>query len=128
MRFGDYREMKVDKKEILAALDNRPLLGAFMFVFWISFYFAGKLVSALFLTGLGLNFKAFLRFNIAFGDVYKLSIRALTLGMGLDALLNLSGMDFPYFFVLYYLMAASYLWLGMKAVRDAEMTAAGLKL
>lgn len=128
LRFKDYGEMKVDKKEILATLDNRAFLGIFMFVFWMVFYFVGKLFSALFLTGLGLNYKAFLRFNISFGDVYKLSIRALSLGMILDAFLNLSGIDFPYFFIIYYLMAASYLWLGMRAVRDDDMTAAGLKV
>jgi hypothetical protein len=128
LKFKDYGEMKVDKKEILDALDNRAFLGIFMFVFWMIFYFAGKLFSALFLTGLGLNYKAFLRFNISFGDVYKLSIRALSLGIILDALLNLSGIDFPYFFIIYYLMAASYLWLGMRSVRDDDMTAAGLKV
>jgi|GEM_PF-2809126 len=128
MRFKDYGDMKVGKKEILATMDNRTLLGVFMFVFWMVFYFVGKLFSALFLTGLGLNYKAFLRFNISFCDVYKLSIRALSLGMIFDALLNLSGIDFPYFFIIYYLMAASYLWLGMRAVRDDDMTAAGLKV
>jgi len=117
-----------DKKEILAALANRGMLGFFMAVFWMIIYLGGKLLSALFIAGLGMNFKAILRMNMPFGDIYKLSIRALSLGMVLDAMLSLSGIDFPYFFILYYLMAASYLWLGMKAVSDEDMTAAGLKV
>lgn len=128
MPFKDYGDLKVDKKEILAALANRGMLGFFMAAFWMIIYLAGKLLSALFIAGLGMNFKAIMRMNMPFGDIYKLSIRALSLGMVLDALLSLSGIDFPYFFILYYLMAASYLWLGMKAVSDEDMTAAGLKV
>lgn len=128
MPFKDYGDLKVDKKEILAALANRGMLGFFMAAFWMIIYLAGKLLSALFIAGLGMNFKAIMRMNMPFGDIYKLSIRALSLGIILDALLSLSGIDFPYFFILYYLMAASYLWLGMKAVSDEDMTAAGLKV
>lgn len=128
MPFKDYGDLKVDKKEILAALANRGMLSFFMAVFWMIIYLAGKLLSALFITGLGMNFKALMRMNMPFGDIYKLSIRALSLGIILDALLSLSGIDFPYFFILYYLMAASYLWLGMKAVSDEDMTSAGLKV
>lgn len=127
MRFKDYADMKVDKKEILATLDNRALLGLFTFVFWMVFYFAGKLFSALFLTGLGMNFRSLLRMTMPFGDIYKLAVHSLTLGMMLNTLLALRGIDFPYFFILYYLMSASYLWQGMRQVRDQDMSAAGLR-
>jgi hypothetical protein len=119
--------MKVDKNEILATLDNRALLGLFTFVFWMIFYFTGKLFSALFLTGLGMNFRPLLRMTIPFGDIYKLAVHSLTLGMVLDALLAMLGIEFPYFFILYYLMSASYLWQGMRQVRDQDMSAAGLR-
>jgi len=128
MPFKDYGDLKVNRKEILAALANRGMLSFFMAAFWMIIYLAGKLLSALFIAGLGMNFKVIMRMNMPFGDIYKLSIRALSLGIVLDALLNLSGIDFPYFFILYYLMAASYLWLGIKAVSDEDMTAAGLKV
>lgn len=127
MRFKDYPDMKVDKNEILATLDNRALLGLFTFVFWMIFYFTGKLFSALFLTGLGMNFRPLLRMTIPFGDIYKLAVHSLTLGMVLDALLAMLGIEFPYFFILYYLMSASYLWQGMRQVRDQDMSAAGLR-
>jgi hypothetical protein len=44
-----------------------------------------------------------------------------------DALLAMLGSEFPYFFILYYLMSASYLWQGMRQVRDQDMSAAGLR-
>jgi len=126
--FKDYLDLKIDKKEILAALENRGLLSFFLAVFWMIFYIAGKMFSALFIAGLGMNFKAIMRLPLSFGVIYKLSIRALSLGIILAAILALSGMEFPYFFVVYYLIAVSYLWQGIKAIRDEDITAAGLKV
>lgn len=127
LKFKDYGEMKVEKRKILDALDNRNLLGISIFIFWMTFYVIGKLFSALFLAGLGMNFHSLLRMAMPFGDIYKLAVHSLTLGMVLDALLIMLGMEFPYFFVLYYLMSASYLWQGMGQVRDQDMSAAGLR-
>ena len=113
--FKDYRDLKISRKEILAALENRGMLSFFLAVFWMIFYIAGKMFSALFIAGLGMNFKTIMRIPLSFGGIYKLSIRALSLGIILDALLILSGMEFPYFFVIYYSIAASVSLAGHKS-------------
>lgn len=56
----------------------------------------------------------------SFGDMYKLSIYALTLPSLVSLLNSSTGMKIPHFYSLYCLIAIIYMWFVIKAIKEQE--------
>lgn len=82
--------------------------------FFLMFFYAAKLFSALILSVPGLIINEVLKSGVSFDDLYKLSIYALTAPIMLKVALEFTHYSVPYFFIIYYGVGLLYLGLALK--------------
>jgi hypothetical protein len=76
------------------------------------FFFIGKMVSALLVSVLGLIFSAIQKAESRFGQLYSISIYALTLPSILKVFSSLVAISLPWY--IYYAIVLVYVWLALK--------------
>lgn len=86
-------------------------------VFW---YTSAKLFQALLLAVVGLLFASGRRRPLGFGQLYTVSLYALTPAIALDLLLICTGVSLPWFWLIYMLLGATFTALGVRKIPDAD--------
>lgn len=115
--FSQLGAFTITKQSIQGWLPLLKWLSVFIVVFGIVFYFAGKLISAVIVSLLGLIIELTVDHKVGFGNLFKLSIYALTLPMLIKFVLTLGNISIPYFWVFYYGIALFYLWKALQLLR-----------
>ena len=84
--------------------------------FYLIFFYAAKLFSALIVAVLGLIINSVLKTGVSFEDLFKLSIYALTAPIILKIAVEFTSYPVPYFFLVYYGVGLLYLWLALRRI------------
>lgn len=90
----------------------------FIALFGFMYYFCGKLISALILSVAGLIIESITGCKIGFGNIYKLTLYALTLPMVIKAGLSIAGVSVPLFWLIYHGIALFYLYKAITTAYD----------
>ena len=85
-------------------------------IFYPIFFFGFKFIAAFIVSLIGLIINAFCKAKITFGEIYKLSIYALTFSIILKAFFIVIGIQVPQFWILYYGIPLIYLGLGLNLI------------
>ena len=120
MGFNEFAGVEFTKTDLVRFLPYLQWLDPFIFIFgWFGF-FIGKLCSAIILSLLGLIIAVRLQTRMGFKGLYKLSIYALSLPIALKVLLALTGLTIPFFWLIYYGAALTYLGLALSEIKQAN--------
>jgi hypothetical protein len=115
--FSQMGAFTITKQSIQGWMPLLKWLSVLIVVFGIAFYFAGKLMSAVIVSLLGLIIELAVNHQVGFGSLFKLSIYALTLPMLIKFVLTLGNITIPYFWVFYYGIALVYLWKALQLLQ-----------
>ncbi len=123
---GAFAGLTVTRSDVMLFMPMLKWMIAFIAFFGFIFYFCGKLLGALIVSIGGLIIESTASKKIGFGNLYKLSLYALTLPMFIKMVLTLMQVTVPLFFIIYYSIALFYLYKAVMTVRDnSEEDAAG---
>ncbi|HOL16658.1 MAG TPA: DUF1189 family protein, partial [Bacillota bacterium] len=103
------------RSDLIRWLPLLKLITVFMIVIGFIVYFCGKLLGALIVATGGLILESATRCKIGFGNLYKLSVYALTLPMIMQTVLTLVRIKIPLFSLFYYGIALLYLYRALTA-------------
>ena len=112
--------LTVTRSDFIHWIPMLKWLIAFVALFGFIFYFCGKLLSALIIGVGGLIIESATNRKIGFGNLYKLSLYALTLPMIIQMVLTLARVTVPLFFIIYYGVALFYLYKAVTTVISPE--------
>lgn len=125
--FSELQGATLTKPDLLGFIGIAKVFGAVIIFGFPICFFVGKFMSALVVAFLAFIADAiFVKSRVKFGDIYKLAFYALTLSMILKTVSILIGIEIPFFRwsghidLLYYVLGAVYLVLGLKAIRHHE--------
>lgn len=125
----------IDLAELRGLRFNKEIFGGFLpylkaislliLLFgWIGFI-CGKLLSGLWVALIGLIIFSTTRLKEPFGRLYKMSIYALTLPILVKTILEAVGWKPSWFFLVYYVIAAVYIYLAAQAIREVKSQEGG---
>ncbi len=97
------------------------VMSLIVIIFFLVFYFIAKIVNALVVGLIGLIYSAVTRSGESFGDLFKLSIYALTLPIIIETVLTLTGIKIPFFSVIYFGLATGYLIYALTRIKGSEV-------
>lgn len=118
--FRDFAGLTLNKSDIQGYIPLLKVINVFIVLFGYIGFFAGKLISALILTLIGLIINISMKAGKDFGALYKLSIYSLTLPIIIKVLLNVINYQIPYFFIIYYGIALFYIWKALSIIKKNE--------
>ncbi|MDO9536328.1 MAG: DUF1189 domain-containing protein [Bacillota bacterium] len=119
-RHFDFKSLEgaaFSKEDVITWIPLLKWLNLFIIVFGFIFFVLGKLISAFMVSLVGLIIERITNFRIGLGNLFKLSIYALTFPILLKTLFGLLGLNFPYFWALYYGLALFYLSKAVQMIR-----------
>lgn len=124
-RVTDFSSIKfsLNKEKASKFIHKAKLLNSFIILFGTLWFFLKQFIFALFTTLLALIVNAFVKARVNFGEVYKLTLYALTVPIILNTVLDASGINGISIWAtwgIYWVVALIYLGLGFKAIRDSE--------
>ncbi len=110
---NNLNQFSFDKSDVLSLFGRyRVVTVVFVFLYMLWFYI-GKLFSAFILAVIGLIFCGIKGGRVDFPGLYAMGVHALTLPVILDTAVSAAGIAIPYSILIYYLVAAVYLWKGV---------------
>ncbi|MGL4773637.1 MAG: DUF1189 domain-containing protein [Clostridium sp.] len=118
--FSDFGDFTLNKSDIS---DFIGIVKILIYVLLIGvaplLSFIGKLLSLYIVLAVGgLIFNAILNLQLSYKEICKLGAYSLTLPILIKTTLTLLGVSLPFFALIYYGLALSYLFLGMKEVKN----------
>ncbi len=123
------REYDLSSFKELAPLTKRDVekffayswvISLFVIIFFLAFYFVAKIVNAAVVGLIGLIYSAITRSGESYGNLFKLSVYALTLPIILETLQMVTGFNIPFFFWVYFAIAAGYLIYALIRIKGSE--------
>ncbi|MCX7711117.1 MAG: DUF1189 domain-containing protein [Clostridia bacterium] len=101
-----------------------PLLKWFsiaIILFGLIGFFIGKIFSALVVSLIALVINSISKANLSYSNLFKISAYALTLPIVLKVLLGLASANVPFFFLIYYGLAAFYVGMALKYIKQETL-------
>jgi len=123
VKFKDLAGLTFTKDSVQKMIPLLNLVGIFIVLFVPVGFFVVYLFFALLLALIGLIINAAVKSRLAFGNVFKLGIYALTLPTIFEVLFNAFSFNIPYFWLIKLLVATIILWAAfaeIKAEQDAQ--------
>lgn len=115
--YSDLGELELSKADLLGIVPMiyGIFIAAYLFLYLgvIGLFFFGVIFIAL----LGLILGSVLRVNLTFGQTYMLAIYSRTLSLAIKAIVKLTGIAIPMFWVLNFGLSLVYLFLALKQVK-----------
>ena len=108
--FKDFQGLNLNKTDIENFIPMLRWINVFIIVFGLLWFFVSKLISALFLSLIGLILSGIKNVKMDFSSLYKLSIYSLTLPIIIKVLCSGFGISIPHFWILYFTIGSIYLW------------------
>ena len=110
--------LDVNKDSVVSLLNGIKWVGVLIALVFIIGMFLGHMFSALIVAVLSVLVGAVMKVKLEFGQLYKLSIYALTLPTILAVVNTFAGSVVPKFYYIYILCAVVYMGFAMKAIKD----------
>ena len=108
--FKDFQSLNLNKADVEKFIPMLRWINVFIIIFGLLWFFVSKLVSALFLSLIGLVLSGIKNVKMNFSSLYKLSIYSLTLPILIKVVCSGFGISIPHFWLLYYTVGSIYLW------------------
>ncbi len=113
--FKDYEGVTLTKQGILDFLPRIPKLIAVFLVIGFIFVLGYKLLNVILLAVAGLLISSILKAKFNFNNLLNFAIYALTLPMLLQTAIDLSGIVFPNFWLVYWLVSVIYMAMAIRS-------------
>ncbi len=110
------RGVTVTKAEIKQALPMVKPMGVLFFIFGIIFFVCAKFINALFISLIGMIFNSARKTNLSYKNIFKISVFSLTLPLLVCTLLGML-LHAPYMWLLYYIVAAVYVFGAINSIK-----------
>lgn len=110
--------IRITKADVIRFVPLLRFVNIFVVIFGFLFHFLGKLISAFWMAVAAFVISSMTRYELTFGDKFKLSIHALTVPIILKFLLKILKIRIPFFWVAYYGIAAFYLWRAINFLKE----------
>jgi hypothetical protein len=114
-----FKNYNFTKSQLINFIANfkYPML-VLIFILGMAFIFVFKLIGVFIVSLIALLMNAIMKTDIEYADLFKLSVYAVALPTILDKGLDLFGVVIPYFFVLYYIIAAFFLYRYLNSFKE----------
>jgi len=123
INLSTYKELTFEKSDVLKIIDKAKVFNIFIIICGTAWFFLKQFIFALFTALLALIVNAFIKANVNFGEVYKLTLYALTVPIILNTLIDvasITGLGAWARWGTYWVIALIYLGFGFKAIRDSQ--------
>lgn len=117
--FSQLKEVKFNKDDVSEWIPYAKWANGFIVIFGLIWFMIGKLWSTLLLALFGLLLCAG---KNRFSDLYKISIYVLTLSIIIKTAKVLFTVEIPWFGLIYYGIAAFYMWKAVGVIKDKALT------
>lgn len=121
IEFSSLRGMTINKSKVNRYLPLAKLIIPFIFVGNILKYFLGGLISALILALFALILNSTFKTNLSYGQLYSLSIYALTVPIIMDVIFLIFNINhFPFYWLVYHGIAFAYIWYSLNKLKESQ--------
>lgn len=100
----------LSREDIKKALPLMKPLGIFVFIFGGIFFICGKFISVFIVSIVGIIINSIRKTGLSYRSIFKISVYSLTLPLLLCTVLSLLPVHIPYLWLLFYLIAAVYVY------------------
>lgn len=119
--FKSFQGLTINKNTVNSYLPFARIVLPCMFIWSFLGYFLGGLISALFLALFALIANAFFKTELKYGQLYKISIYALTTPMLINVILQILGIEhFSYYWLAYHIVAFAYVCFALNRLKKAK--------
>lgn len=118
--FASFRGMTLTKTDVQGYVGYSIFLKVAIGILSPILFFISKFFSAFIITILALIVNGFYKAKVTFGQIYKLSIYALTLPIIIKVFFTVTTLYFGFFWVVYYGVALLYLILALKSINKNQ--------
>lgn len=115
--FSLMQGVKFDRESVKRVLPFIKFLSVFIIIFGSIFFICAKFFSALIVSLIGLIINAVRGTALPYSDVFKISVYSLTLPLLIGTLINLTGVNIPYLYLIFYLIAIVYVWGSFNSIK-----------
>ena len=122
LKFTDFSELNLTNKTLQSSLSILKIIfPIILLIFDPILSFLMNLISGfLILAPLSLNISSIIGVNLKYSKACILSFYAMTLPLLLESLLEISGIDLPEFFVIFYIVALIYCGLAINKIKNID--------
>ncbi|GEM_PF-1786441 len=113
MAYSDLGDVTFNKADLMALLPHLKWFILLIAIMMVVFLFIAKLIGSLFLALVGFLASSQHRANLAFHQLWNLSVHALTAPIILHGLIRMTGAQIPYVTIVYWSIAFVYLYQGV---------------
>jgi hypothetical protein len=114
--FDGLKTLTFTKAKVEKWIGYAKFVNVVIILFGPMFFFGFKFIAAFIVSLIGLIINAFCKAKVTFGEIYKLSIYALTFSIILKVFFAVIGVHVPQFWILYYGIPLIYLGLGLNLI------------
>jgi cellulose synthase/poly-beta-1,6-N-acetylglucosamine synthase-like glycosyltransferase len=118
--FDSLKALTITKAEVENWIGIAKYGNIFLVTFGPMFFFGFKFIAAFIVSLIGLIINAFIKAKVTLGEMYKLSIYALTFSIILKVFFAVIAIEVPYFWVLYYGVPLIFLGVGLKSISETQ--------
>lgn len=115
--FSSMQGIVLTRDTVKQSLPIMKPLGIFLFVFGGMFFVCGKFISALFVSLIGLVINSVRNTRLSYRSIFKISVYSLTLPLLLCTLLDLLPISIPFIWLLFYIIAAVYVYGAINTIK-----------
>ena len=120
-QFSSLGNLKLTKAMLKSYIPLLKIGSVFIVGFMLIGFYLSKLFSALLISLIGLIFNSAMDTKLDYGNIYKFSIYSLTVPIIIKTIIQFFNITVPFFFLIYYGIAALWLGLGIREIRkEAE--------
>ena len=122
LKFTDFIEFDLTNKTLQDSLSILKIIFPIvLLIFGPILSFLVNLISGFLILGpLSLNISSIMGMKLKYSKACILSFYAMTLPLLLESLLNISGIDFPEFYIIFYIVTLIYCGLAIKEIKNID--------
>jgi len=118
--FSSLKTVTVTKSDVEKWIGIAKFGNIFIVILGPIFFFGFKFIAAFIVSLIGLLVNVFCKAKVTFGEMYKLSIYALTFSIILKVFFAVIAVKVPYFWILYYGIPLIFLGVGLSSISKTQ--------
>jgi len=123
VEFSSFKDLSFDKSDVVRLIDKAKVFNVFIVIFVVLWFFAKQFLFALFAALLALIINLFIKARVRFGEVYKLTLYALTVPIIINTIYDVTPLSLGFLLkkFIYLAIALTYLGFAFKAIKESEI-------
>lgn len=115
--FNAFQGMELTRDNIAQTLPIMKPIGVFIFILLGIGFVCGKFISALIISLIGRIINSFMKTNLSFRSLFKISIYSMTLPLLLCTIPGLFSIRIPFLWLIFYVVASVFVYGAIKSIR-----------